>query len=160
MRTDFKALLSRLSENQFEFILVGGFAAAAHGSTFVTYDLDVCAVLSPDNIEKLRDILSDLHPKHRITSNKPSFLEVPTELNGIKNLYLETDIGVLDVLTVILGVGDFHEVKKNAVEIQVFGHRCKVISVDDLIACKRALKRPKDEEVAKELEVIKEKLKK
>jgi hypothetical protein len=94
MKTDFKTLLNKLSDNNFEFILIGGFAASVYGSSYVTNDLDVCAVLTPGNIEKLRNIISDLHPKHRITVNKPSFLEIPEDLNGINNLYLETDAGV------------------------------------------------------------------
>ena len=50
MKTDFKLLLSKLVENKFDSIIVGGFAAAAYGSSYVTHDLDVCAVLSPENM--------------------------------------------------------------------------------------------------------------
>lgn len=83
MKTDFKILLTKLIENNFDFIVIGGFAAAAYGSSFVTHDLDICAVLTPDNIEKLRNILADVHPKHRTANNKPSFLEIPKLLEGI-----------------------------------------------------------------------------
>ena len=31
MKTDFKLLLSKLSENNIDFIVIGGFAAAAYG---------------------------------------------------------------------------------------------------------------------------------
>ena len=60
--TDLNRLLQRLCDAEIEFIIVGGFAATLHGSTLLTRDLDVCAVLSPTNVEKLRDILRDLHP--------------------------------------------------------------------------------------------------
>src|SRR5665647_70978 len=152
MKTDFKTLLSKLSKNGFDFVLVGGFAAAAYGSSYVTHDLDICAVLTPANIEKLRAILSDLHPAHRMTPKKLSFIEIPEDLHGINNLYLQTDAGVLDIISNVIGVGDFAEVLKSAVEIQIFGHKCKVISLQDLIRCKQALKRPKDLLVAAELE--------
>ena len=157
MKTDFKTLLNKLSDNNFEFILIGGFAASVYGSSYVTHDLDVCAVLTPGNIEKLRNILSDLHPKHRITVNKPSFLEIPEELDGINNLYLETDAGVLDFISNVIGVGDFLELSKNAIEIKIFGRICKIISLDDLIKTKTTLKRPKDILVAEELEIIRKK---
>lgn len=157
MKTDFRLLLNKLIENNFDFIIVGGFAAAAYGSSYVTHDLDVCAVLSPENIEKLRKILTDINPRHRITQTKPSFLIIPDELQGINNLYLETDAGVLDLLSNIIGVGDFEEVKKSAIEISIFGHSCKIISLDDLIKSKQTLKRPKDLSVAQELEVIRAK---
>jgi predicted nucleotidyltransferase len=157
MKTDFKTLLSKLSENDFDFILIGGFAASVYGSSYVTHDLDVCAVLTPGNIEKLRKILADLHPKHRITEKKPSFLEIPEELNGINNLYLETDVGVLDLISNVIGIGDFSELSKNAIEIKIFGKSCKVISLNDLIKAKLTLKRPKDILVAQELEIIQKK---
>ena len=159
MKTDFKILLSKLAENNFDFILVGGFAAAAYGSTYVTYDLDVCAVLSPSNIKKLRSILADIHPRHRFTQNKPSFIDNPESLEGINNIYLQTDAGVLDILSNITGIGDFNELRKNAIEIQIFGYKCKIISIEDLIKAKLTLKRPKDLVVAEELQIIREKLK-
>ena len=157
MKTDFKTLLNKLSDNNFEFILIGCFADSVYGSSYVTHDLDVCAVLTPGNIEKLRNILSDLHPKHRITVNKPSFLEIPEKLEGINNLYLETDAGVLDFISNVIGVGDFLELSKNAIEIKIFGRICKIISLDDLIKTKTTLKRPKDILVAEELEIIRKK---
>jgi predicted nucleotidyltransferase len=154
MKTDFKLLLSKLAENDFDFIVIGGFAAAAYGSSFVTSDLDVCAILTPDNIEKLRTALVDLNPLHRIANNKPSFLEIPKSVEGINNLYLQTDAGVLDLLSNVTGVGDFQELSKSCIAIKIYGYQCKIISINDLIKAKRALKRPKDLEVAKELEVI------
>jgi hypothetical protein len=60
MKTDFKTLLSKLSENDFDFILIGGFAASVYGSSYVTHDLDVCAVLTPGNIWTLKDIIERL----------------------------------------------------------------------------------------------------
>jgi hypothetical protein len=49
-----------------EFVVVGGYAGVLHGSTFVTNDLHVCAVLTPENVRKLRTALADLHPVHRL----------------------------------------------------------------------------------------------
>ena len=60
-----------------DFVLIGGFAASAYGSTYVTHDLDVYAVLTLGNIEKLRKILEDLHPQHRMMIPKKSFIEIP-----------------------------------------------------------------------------------
>lgn len=155
MKTDFKLLLSKLSENDFDFIVIGGFAAAAYGSSFVTSDLDVCAILAPDNIQKLRKALGDIHPLHRIANNKPSFLDTPKSIEGINNLYLQTDAGILDLISNVTGVGDFQELSKSCIEIKIYGYKCKMISIEDLIKAKLALKRPKDLEVAKELEAIK-----
>ena len=58
------------------------------GSTLVTSDLDVCTILSPDAIARLREIFRDLHPRHRFTSQKISFLESRSG-NAALHLYLE-----------------------------------------------------------------------
>ena len=66
---------------------------------------------------------------------------------------------MLDLLSKVTGVGDFEELSKSCIEIKVYGYKCKMISIEDLIKAKLALKRPKDLEVAKELEIISQKLK-
>ena len=63
-------LIERLSDANIEFVVVGGFAGMLHGSTLVTRDLDVCVVLSAQNVARLRESLRDLQPKHRFTSQK------------------------------------------------------------------------------------------
>ncbi len=60
-------LLQRLCDADIDFVVVGGFAALLHGSTQVTRDLDVCAVLSSEDVAKLRAALQDLKPTHRLT---------------------------------------------------------------------------------------------
>lgn len=147
-------LLQRFADAELEFVVVGGFAGVLHGSSYVTDDLDVCAVLTPENISKLRAALGDLHPVHRITHKKLSFLEHPPKGQPLANLYLETDAGVVDVLSNILGLGGFEDLRRNAIEIPLFGRRCKVISLGDLIKAKEAMGREKDLLTAKELRAI------
>jgi hypothetical protein len=60
----------------------------------------------------------------------------------------------LDVLSNVLGVGDYHRLQQNAVEITLFGRKCRVISLADLIAAKEAMARDKDLLTAKELRAI------
>src|SRR5689334_6458019 len=83
-------LLQRLCDAEVDFVVVGGYAALIHGSTLVTRDLDVCALLSLDDVAKLRAALVDLKPTHRLTSQRLSFLENPSPGVPVKNLYLET----------------------------------------------------------------------
>ena len=131
-----------------------GFGAILHGSSYVTRDLDVCAVLTQSNVEKLRSSLRDLHPTHRHNPNKLSFLDDPAPGTPIGNLYLNTDLGPLDLLSELMGVGDFDRVASRAVEVEMFGQRVRVISLEDLIAAKEALGRDKDLLAAKELRAI------
>lgn len=148
-------LLKLLLENNIDFVLVGGFASALYGSTMVTRDIDVCYACTPENVESLRAILKDLNPVHRQTPQKLSFIEIPEKIGKVNGFYLGTDLGPLDILNQITGVGDFERVKSKAIEIQVFGHKCKVISIDDLIDAKKAIGRNKDLLVVEELEEIK-----
>jgi len=147
-------LLQRFADAGLEFVVVGGFAGVLHGSSYVTDDLDICALLTAENLGKLRTALADLHPVHRITHKKLSFMEYPPAGQAVANLYLETDAGVVDVLGTILGLGDFEALRRNAVEIPLFGRRCRVISLEDLIKAKEAMGREKDLLTAKELRAI------
>ncbi len=154
---DLKKLLNTLLENDVDFVLIGGFAAVVHGSTLVTQDLDICCSLSIENVERLRDVLKPYNPVHRMNpQNKLSFIEHPKSLDGLKNIYLETDLGILDVLSETQPAGDFQTIKKNSIEILLYNHKCRVISIDDLIKVKSAMKRPKDLQAVEELKKVKE----
>lgn len=147
-------LLQKFADEGLDFVVIGGFAGVLHGSSQVSDDLDICAVLSPENVTKLRKALGDLHPVHRVTHKKLSFLEHPPEGVPLTNLDLETDAGVVDVLSNVLGVGGYNDLARGAVEITLFNRRCRVIGLQDLIRAKEAVGREKDLLVAKELRAI------
>jgi len=156
--SDLQRLLERLDDAGIEFVLVGGYAAVLHGSSALTRDVDVCAVLTPENIEKLRGAFRDDHPVHRLSVLRHSFFDEPRPGIALNHLYLHTDLGTLDLLSSITGVGDFERVARDAVDIDLFGRRVRAISLDDLIAAKETLGREKDLLVAKELRAVREKL--
>ena len=147
-------LLELLAGGDVEFVVVGGYAAVLHGSSYVTQDLDICVVCSPENIERLRRLLKDLDPRHRMTAQKLSFLETPPPGTELKNIYLRTKLGVLDVLSDVLGVGDFARLKAEARQIEIGGRKVWVMSLRDLIVAKESLGRDKDILVTKELRFI------
>lgn len=149
-------LIERLCDADIEFVIVGGFAGVLHGSTLVTRDLDVCTVLSPENITKLRETFRDLQPKHRFTTQKFSFLDNPEPGVALNNRYLETDLGPVDLLGSIKGVGEFEAVRAESIEIELFGRSCRVLSVEGLIRAKQAIGRDKDLIAVKELRAIQE----
>jgi len=153
---DLNLLLRTLLENKIDFLIVGGFSAVVHGSSHVTKDLDITMLMSPENINLLRSALKDLDPKHRMDpSHKPSFLEEPKDLDGLKNIYLETNSGILDVVTLDEDLGSFKDLKSRALTVSLFGYDCLVLSLDDLIRVKEIMKRPKDLIVLEELREIK-----
>ena len=152
--TDLNRPLQRLCDADIDFVIVGGFAAMLHGSSLLTRDLDVCAVLTAENVERLREVLRELHPVHRMTTQRLSFMDNPDPGTPLKNLYLQTDLGPLDLLSSITGVGDFGRVRESAVEVDLFGRKVRVISLGDLITAKEALGREKDLYAAKELRAV------
>lgn len=156
MNNDLNLLIKSLLDQEIEFILIGGYASVVYGSSHVTHDVDICSVLSPDQIEKFRIALKDLHPIHRMNLEANiSLNDRPFPNEDVQNIYLKTDAGVLDILTKVTGVGDYLELKKNAVSIPLFGRNCLVISLDDLIKAKAAMPRPKDKIILDELIQIK-----
>ena len=147
-------LLELLAGGDVEFVVVGGYAAVLHGSSYITQDLDICIVCSPENIDHLRRLLKDLDQRRRMTAQKLSFLETPHPGTELKNIYLRTSLGVLDILSEVFGVGGFERLKVDAREVTLGGKTVRVMSIHDLIAGKEALGRDKDLLVAKELRAI------
>jgi hypothetical protein len=97
-----------------------------------------------------------MHPILRVTPQKLSFLEFPESTAGLKNLYLETDLGIVDIIRDVTGVGGFSRVAAQAVVVELFKSPVKVMSLEDLIAAKLAMGRPKDLAMVKELRLIQE----
>jgi hypothetical protein len=95
--TELNRLLQTLCDADIDFIVVRGFAAMLHGSSMLTRDLDVCAVLTDASIAKLRTAFRDLHPTHRQTPQRLSFLDTPDPGVPFNNIYLQTDLGSVDI---------------------------------------------------------------
>ena len=137
-------LLIRLCDADLDYVVVGGFAAVLHGSSFVTRDLDICAALTPSVLSTLRSALHDLNPRYRLMPQKLSFLDTPHPGPPDTPLSLDTTLGSLDVFPSITGVGPFDRVRTGALEIGLWGRRCRVIALEDLIHAKQALGRDND----------------
>jgi hypothetical protein len=151
------AMVRKLSEGGVEFVLVGGYAAVAHGVSLVTRDVDVCCRFSAENLHRLAQVLADSHPRHRMTPQKLP-LELTDELCArLKNLYLETDLCVLDCLSEIAGVGDYAAVARRSVEFRTPSGTFRVLDIDALIEAKLAMNRPQDFQAVEQLRAIKEK---
>jgi hypothetical protein len=149
-------LTRRLIESRVEFVLVGGFAAAAHGVMLVTSDVDICCRFSEDNLMRIQKAFADLHPVHR--SRPDLALQLTSEqCASLKNLYLKTDLGVVDCLGEVLGVGDFDAVLKGSVEVELPVGKCRIIDMETLIRAKEAMNRDHDRITVKHLkEIIKQ----
>ena len=149
-------LTRRLIASQVEFVLVGGFAAAAHGVMLLTSDVDICCRFSEANLMRIQKAFSDLHPVHRSRPDLPLNL-TPGQCADLKNLYLKTDLGVVECLGQVLGVGDFDTVLSNSVEVELPVGQCRIIDIQTLIRAKEAMNRDHDRITVKHLkEIIKQ----
>lgn len=154
--TDFAGLLRALSENDVEFILVGGVAAAVHGSARSTLDLDVVYRRTAGNLARL---VASLRPFRPYLRGAPPDLPFQWDENTLRrglNFTLTTSLGDLDLLGEIAGGGDYESLRSHCIEVASFGIRCACLDLETLIRVKRAAGRPRDLEVVAELEAIQE----
>lgn len=161
MKGGFLNLIEQLKKGGVKFVLVGGFAGVVHGCTYVTQDIDICCDFSAANLLALQKVLKDLHPVHRMTPQRLKLKLTVESCTQFKNLYLDTDIGQVDCLASIQGLGDYEDVEKLS-EIRDLGGglRIRVLTIDSLIKARKAMDRPRDREAVLQLEAIKKMQKK
>ena len=154
MTTDFEGLLGSLIDGGVSFILVGGGAAVAHGSVRLTEDIDVVYERTPYNYKNLCTALSPLNPYLRgAPEGLPFSFDEETVASGL-NFTLMTSLGALDLLGEITGGGSYQNLLAHTIVINVFGKKCRCLTLPKLIEVKRAAGRPKDLETIAELEQL------
>ena len=137
LNEDYKEMLQLLSEEQFDFIIVGAYALGAHGYPRATGDIDSWVKPNNTNSRKLYKALSRFG--------------APLEQIEIDDFSMEgiiVQIGVIprriDIFTKIDGV-TFKEADEDKITVEVEGLMLPVISLDKLIKNKMATGREKDE---------------
>ena len=152
---DAPGIVRQLQSQHVEFVVVGGLAMAAHGSAYLTNDLDACYNRTAANLAALAAALAPLHPYLRgVPPGLPFRLDLPTLQAGL-NFTLTTDLGDLDLLGEVSGIGDYHHALAQSQEKAMFGMPVRVLSLDGLIAAKKAAGRNKDRAHLLELEELK-----
>ncbi len=152
--TDVEAILIHLDAGQVEFVVIGGVAALAHGSARVTFDVDVCYRRTRENVDRLCKTLDPLKPNLRGAPEGLLFkFDVNTVLSGL-NFTLVTDLGDLDLLGEVAGLGEYDAVENAAEILPLYGRSMKVITIEGLLKAKRAAGRRKDQEAIVELEAL------
>ncbi len=154
--TQLEQLLSALHEAGVEFIIVGGVAARAHGSSRLTDDIDISYARSPANLARIVTALGPLKPYLRgAPPGLPFDWSVQTLRAGL-NFTLTTTAGPIDLLGEITGGGQYDDLLPHVLTITIFGHDTQLLDLPWLIRVKRAAGRPKDLEVIAELEALQE----
>lgn len=140
---DFKDMLSALSAEGVEYLVVGAYAMAAHGIPRATGDLDLWIRRTEDNAGRVLKALA--------------VFGAPTEELNVDDLTtpdLIFQIGLrpnrVDLLTSVDGVS-FEEAWPGRLVTEVEGVEIAVMGLDDLIRNKEAVGRPRDRADAEEL---------
>ena len=139
-------ILRVLVKNDVRFVVIGGIAAALHGSTTLTADLDILYDRSGDNIERLARALAALGAVRRdLPAGLPAPLDARTVRNGT-NFLLTTRRGDLDCIgETPSGRFTYAPVAPTAERIRIGADlEVDVVSLDELIRMKRATGRTKD----------------
>ncbi len=144
MPLEFDRVLRRLVDQRVDFVIVGLTAAIAQGAPLGTVDLDLCYRRTPENAERLARALKPFHPRLRgAPADLPFTLDGKTILAGC-NFTFVTDVGDVDLLGRIDGVGEYADLCPVAVETEAFGMRLLIMSLEQVIQSKKAAGRNKD----------------
>ena len=141
---DAKALLEALGRHAVDFVVVGGLAGMAHGSSYPSFDLDVAYARDTANLERMVAVLRELDVK---LTNAPPDLPFQVDARTLEsgaNFTFDTEHGRFDILGDIEGVRSYDELRSAASIARIEGVEVRISSIDHLIAMKRAANRPKD----------------
>ena len=142
--TDVQRLLDLLRAAGVDFVVVGGVALVLRGSSRVTVDLDLCYARDRENLRRLAAALAPYHPRLRGAPPDLPFLWDDRTLASGLNFTLTTDLGDLDILGEVTGVGGYAQVSAGASDLVVGDTTIRVMDLDTLERSKRAAGRAKD----------------
>lgn len=155
MTESFLTLLSKLNQSQVRFVIIGGFAGVVYGATgAVTQDIEICCEFTTENLLRLQEALAEFHPVNRMMSGRVKLELTEQNCKDCKNLYLDTDLGQLDCIGYVKGVGDFNSCRQASRVIEVDDEKFHVLTIEALIQAKQAMNRPRDKETVIQLETI------
>lgn len=146
-------LIAALVDHQVDFIVVGGYAVAAHGFPRATKDIDICPDPSDDNLGRLAKALATLEATPIGLDEFEGEFDLEPNLEGLKlggNWTLLTKHGRLDVMQIFSfegvtgGEGEYSDLASHAIEREFLGHRAKFCSYEDLLRMKQAAGRAQD----------------
>ncbi len=163
MKSGFLEILNALHDHRVEFVIVGGVAAALHGGSRVTFDLDVVPRLEPKSWRSAVDLLWKLGARPRIPEPVERIRNVEhvrrwRREKGMLALNFRASDDGTEVDLLVAESDAFDELKQRAVEVTVDQRTFFVASIDDLISMKQRAGRPQDLLDIAELRNIRKKL--
>ncbi len=136
LNRDFSEFIASCVAHDVRFMIVGGYAVAAHGHPRFTKDLDVWIWVDEQNANRLVVALDDF-----------GFGSVALTANDFLEEGMVVQLGYpparIDIITQVDGV-EFGPCWERHIEVEIGGQRVPFISVEDLLSNKRASGRPQD----------------
>jgi hypothetical protein len=134
----FCEFVQTLSSRRVRYLVVGGYAVAAHGQPRYTEDFDVWVEPTLPNARRVARALADF--------GFPAYLEHTEELATLDRM---THIGVpplrIDLMTSITGVASFRAAWARRIVVHLFGIDVPFLGLETLLANKRASGRARDQ---------------
>ncbi len=154
-----KPIIRALLEHDVDFVLIGGLAGMARGSSYPSFDVDIAYARDDENLERLAAALRELGATLRGAPNDVAFqLDAQTLKNG-SHFTFDTGYGSLDILSDPDGAPAYRKLKQEAGPPQeIEGEPIRVATLDHLIAMKEASGRTKDKLMATEYRVLADEL--
>lgn len=161
MTFDPREICRELNSHGVKYVVIGGFAAAVHGSPLPTEDIDIVPAGDEDNLERLGRALAAIGARIRTATGPiatrldgPFLAAMPVMLN------LTTAYGDLDLTFRPAGpLHNFSEWSAGAGQTDIaIGVPILVAALDDVIASKQAAGREKDERALPYLESLRDEL--
>lgn len=152
-----KELLAALVAGGVDFVLVGGLAAAIHGTTRVTRDIDIVYATFAENLVRLCAVLNRFEPRRMLLGKAEGGIIVltPAMLRRERVVQIATAVGEIDLLDRIQGFSSYGFLKTQSC-IQDVGVPVPVLSIEGLLRAKRSMSRAKDLHDVVELEALEE----
>ena len=161
MTFDPRLICSAFDAEHVRYVLIGGFAAAIHGSPLPTSDVDIVPARDAENLERLARALNRLHARLRTEAGPvdaridAGFLRaMPFMLN------LVTDHGDVDLTFAPAGGLDgFDGWDERAIDVEIAPTlMVRIAALDDIIDSKRVAGRAKDEHALPYLESLRDEI--
>jgi hypothetical protein len=154
-----RPIIQKLLEHKVDFVLIGGLAGVARGSSYPTYDVDVAYARDEKNLERLAAALRELGASLRGAPPDVPFLLDARTLKAGAHFTFETPHGSIDILSNPDGAPSYERLKAAAgPPAEVEGEPIFVASLDHLIAMKETSDRTKDKLMATEYRVLSDQL--
>ena len=150
----FEDIIKALVAAKVRFVIIGGVAATIQGSARFTNDIDICYDAADDNIERLAALFRGWKAYLRGVERGLPFIMDATAFRITPVMTLTTEVGDIDVLNKVPGVGDYAAAFRQSEIVEIGNIEFRSLTLDALIASKRAVRRPKDVEQLIELEAI------